>query len=212
MEVHWPQRKHVFNLICRVYQSVNRDEKNPLGFSNSISLEDKSMEFSVSHPSMVSQTCLATHFITDTKWIRNSIWKIRNVRRTRNTKALAKSKQERISHNKLFQALTFKATRIYRYDPLDRNINSTTTLVHRTTVHMWRWFNSSDYFVCLLWLWSHKKTLSEFCVNPQPFALQYKHNHSTEWHTSINCVSYVRLLFLNLIKSGVNHRSVAALQ
>ena len=35
----------------------------------------------------------------------------------------------------------------------------------------------------------------------QPFALQYKHNHSTEWHTSINCVSYVRLLFLNLIKS-----------
>ena len=38
-------------------------------------------------------------------------------------------------------------------------------------------------------------------MNPQPFALRYKHNHSTEWHTSIDCASYVRLLFLNPIKS-----------
>ena len=46
-----------------------------------------------------------------------------------------------------------------------------------------------------------KKPYLSFSVNPQPFALQYKHNHSTERHTSLNCASYVRLLFLNLIKS-----------
>ena len=67
-------------------------------------------------------------------------------------------KREAISHNSLLEALTFKATRIYRCSPLDRNINFTTNLVHRTTVHMWRWFNSGDSFVrlyevkrCLVW-------------------------------------------------------------
>ena len=46
--------------------------------------------------------------------------------------ALAKPKRETISHNSLLEALAFKATRIYRYNPLDRNINSTTNLVKRT--------------------------------------------------------------------------------
>ena len=45
------------------------------------------------------------------------------------SQALAKPKQETISHNSLLEALAFKATRIYRYNPLDRNINSTTNLV-----------------------------------------------------------------------------------
>ena len=62
------------DLICRVYQCVNdvsvccyifQRRKSPLGFSNS--LDDKSIDFSVSHPSLVSRTCLAKHFITDTK-------------------------------------------------------------------------------------------------------------------------------------------------
>ena len=55
------------------------------------------------------------------------------------------------SHNRLLEALTFKVTHIYRFNPLDRNINSTTKLVHRPMVYMWRWFNSSDSFGRLLW-------------------------------------------------------------
>ena len=65
----------------------------------------------------VSRTCLATHFITDTKWLRNSIWKIRNIyRRTRNTifAGPLKPKRETISHNRLLQALTFKPNGINR--------------------------------------------------------------------------------------------------
>ena len=35
-------------------------------------------------------------------------------------------------HKNLLEALAIKATRIYRYNPLDRNIYRTTNLVHRT--------------------------------------------------------------------------------
>ena len=47
------------------------------------------------------------------------------------SQALAKPKQETISHKSLLEAFAFKATRIYRYNPLNRNIISTTNLVHR---------------------------------------------------------------------------------
>ena len=52
------------------------------------------------------------------------------------SQALAKQKREKISHNSLLEALTFKATRIYRYNPLDRNINSTTNLVQNNGTHV----------------------------------------------------------------------------
>ena len=106
--------------------------KNPLGFSNNMTRRySKSIEFSVSHLSLVSRTCLAALFITNIKWIRNSIWKIRNIRRIG---VEIQYSRDTISYNSLFQALTFKATRIYQYNPLHRNTNSTTTLAHRTTV------------------------------------------------------------------------------
>ena len=49
-------------MACQSVITFFRDEKKPLGFSNDKCIEDKS----VSHPSLVSRTCLATHFITDT--------------------------------------------------------------------------------------------------------------------------------------------------
>ena len=64
------------------------------------------------------------------------------------SQALAKPERETVSHNSLLEVLTFKATRIAfclpvfsRFFiaaiwPLYRNINSTTILVHRKTVHM----------------------------------------------------------------------------
>ena len=55
------------------------------------------------------------------------------------------------------------------------------------------------FYVCCAY--EFKKPYPSFSANPQPFAPQYKHNHSTERHTSLNCASYVRLLFLNFIKS-----------
>ena len=45
------------------------------------------------------------------------------------SQALVKPEQETNLHNRLLEALTFKATRIYRYNPLDRNINPTTNLL-----------------------------------------------------------------------------------
>ena len=75
----------LLDLICRVsvcYYIFQR-RKHQLGFSDDSS--DKSIEFSVSHPSLFSRRCLATRFITDIKWIRNSIGKTRNIRRTTNT-------------------------------------------------------------------------------------------------------------------------------
>ena len=36
---------------------------------------------------------------------------------------------------------------LYRCNPLYRNINSTTILVHRTTVHMWRWFHGLVFLI-----------------------------------------------------------------
>ena len=102
------------DLICRVSQSVKdvsvchyifQRRKSPLGFSNNIWLEDKSLEFSVSHPSLVSRTWLATHFITDIKWIRNSIWKIRNMRRTRNT-IFAATREAKVRNNFAQQVIT----------------------------------------------------------------------------------------------------------
>ena len=81
------------------------------------------------------------------------------------SQALAKPKQETILHSNLLEALAFKATRIHRYNPLNRNRNSTTNLVHRTTVHMWRWFNSSDYyFVHLFRTWSCSYESQENCI------------------------------------------------
>ena len=42
------------------------------------------------------------------------------------SQALANPKRETISHNSLLEALAFKATRTYRYNPLYRNIYSIT--------------------------------------------------------------------------------------
>ena len=61
---------------------------------------------------------------------------------------------------------------------------------------MWRWFNSSDYFVRFsvavqLWLRVTQKSYPSFSVKPQPFPLQYKHNHSTKCHTSELCAFVV---------------------
>ena len=157
--ITWP------NLTCLPEREQRR--QNLLGLSNNIWLEDKLKECSVSHPSLVSRTCLATHFITDTRW--GTVFERPGTLEEleiQYSQALTKSKRETISHDRIFQALTFKATRIYRYNPLNRNINSTTTIAHRTTVHMWRWFNSSGYFVRLLWpcscSYESQKTLSEF--------------------------------------------------
>ena len=59
------------------------------------------------------------------------------------SQALVKPEREKNSHNRLLEALKFKATRIafcfpflYRCNPLYRNINYSTILVHRTTVYM----------------------------------------------------------------------------
>ena len=60
------------------------------------------------------------------------------------SQALAAPDRETNSCNRLLEALTLKETRItscllpflYRCNPLHRNINSTTMLVQRTTVHM----------------------------------------------------------------------------
>ena len=60
-------------------------------------------------------------------------------------------RRETISHNRLLEALTFKETRIYRHNPLDRNMNSTTNLVTE------QWYTCegdstiADSFVRLLW-------------------------------------------------------------
>ena len=49
------------------------------------------------------------------------------------SQALAKPKaRNSFAQQVITEALMFKATRIYRYNPLDRNISSTTNLVHRT--------------------------------------------------------------------------------
>ena len=71
------------------------------------------------------------------------------------SQALAKPERETNSHNKLLEALTFKSTRIrhsvltfiYHCNPLYRNINFTTLLVHRTTLHMWRWFHGLLFLI-----------------------------------------------------------------
>ena len=93
-----------------------------------------------------------------------------------------KPKWETISNNRLLQALTFRGTCIYRYNPLDRNINCTTNLVHRTTVHMWRWFNSNDSSVLccgrVAELQVTKKPYPSFSVNLQTFALQCRDSAS----------------------------------
>ena len=57
----------------------------------------------------------------------------------------------------IIQALvTFTATRtafclpfLYRYNPLHRNIYSTTIGVHRTTVHMWKWFYGLVFLIVM---------------------------------------------------------------
>ena len=71
------------------------------------------------------------------------------------SQALVKPERETNSHNRLLEAFTFKATRIaicllpflYRCSPLYRNINSTTSLVQRTTVRMWRWFHGLVFLI-----------------------------------------------------------------
>ena len=73
------------------------------------------------------------------------------------SQALAKTERETVSHNRLLiQALTFTATRIafclpflYRCNLLHRSINSTTILVHRTMVHMWKWFHGLVFLIVM---------------------------------------------------------------
>ena len=64
------------DLICHVYQGMNdvsvcyyifQRRKNPAAFQITHDQSDKSIEFSVSYPSLINQTCLVTHFITDRK-------------------------------------------------------------------------------------------------------------------------------------------------
>ena len=76
---------------------------------------------------------------------------IRNVRRTRN--AIFAGTREAGARDK-FARQVIRSTHVqsdsYRIlfshffiavlNPLHRNVNSTTILVHRTTVHLWRWF------------------------------------------------------------------------
>ena len=116
----------------------------------------------VSKLSEFIQSDVPSNTITDTKWIRNSSWigrsKISNIRRTRkkilaNTReAGARNKQQVItstesdSHRILFACLF---PFLYRCNPLYRNLNSTTILVHRTTVHMWRWFNGLVFLILM---------------------------------------------------------------
>ena len=38
---------------------------------------------------------------------------------------------------------------LYHCSPLYRNINSTTILLHRTTVHMWRWFYGFAFLILM---------------------------------------------------------------
>ena len=101
------------------------------------------------------------------------------------SQAFAKPKRETISHNSLLEALAFKATRIYRYNPLDRNINSTTNLVATEQGYTCKGDSTVAIivYVCcgrVAVATSHKKPYPNFSVNPQPFVLQYKQNHSTE--------------------------------
>ena len=111
--------------------------------------------WSVSYPSLFSRTCLVTLYY----WYQmhsNSIWigrlKIRNIRRTRNS--IFAGPRESGARNKFAQKVIrteqLRSKRLashsvrpflFRCNPLYRNINSTTILVHRTTVHMWRWFH-----------------------------------------------------------------------
>ena len=96
--------------------------------------------------------------------IRNSIWigrsKIRNIRRTRNTiftgtreagAARIKFVQQVIRSIYYVQSdshlIMFSRFFIAVLNPLYRNINSTTILVHRTTVHMWRWFHGLVFLI-----------------------------------------------------------------
>ena len=50
------------------------------------------------------------------------------------SQALANPKRETISHNSLLEALAFKETHIYRYNPLYRNICSNTNLVQSSCI------------------------------------------------------------------------------
>ena len=110
------------------------------------------------------------------------------------SQALAKPQRETISHNSLLEALPFALAFIGTIssvqfslfftlfishccnNPLDRNINSTTNLVHRTTVVI----QQQQLIFCTfvpsveLQLRVTRKPYPSFSVNPQLFALQYK--------------------------------------
>ena len=106
---------------------------------------------SVGYPSLFSRACLVTLYY----WYQMNSEFERLERLEELAIQYSQPERETILHNRLLGALTFKPTRIlfaflYRCNPLYRNLISTTTLVHRTTVHMWKWFNCSDYFVRLL--------------------------------------------------------------
>ena len=71
------------------------------------------------------------------------------------SQASAKPQRETNSHNRLLEALTSKANRIAFCSPVSLSLhwirgietNSTTILVHRTTVHIWRWFQGMVFLI-----------------------------------------------------------------
>ena len=128
----------------------------------------------VSYPSLFIRMCLVTLYYWYQMNIRNSIWighlKIINIRELeiQYSQALAKPKQETNSCNGLLEALSyvqsdslcilFSRFFIVALNPPYRNINSTTILVHRTTVHMWRWFHGLWRKRAALCMWPNRQT------------------------------------------------------
>ena len=102
--ITWPNLPCLPKWMCQSVITFFRDETTHLAFQITYDSSDKSIEFSVSHPSSVSWTCLATPFITDTKWIRSSVWKIRNIRRTRNT-IFAGTQKPKVRNNFTWQVI-----------------------------------------------------------------------------------------------------------
>ena len=90
-----------------------------------------------------------------------------------------------------------RITYLYRCRPLYRNINSATILVHRTTVHMWRWFHGLVWkqgrpttIPPLFWnsAWDNKELVisdSKGAANQSASKVQ---NRQTEKQRQTNCI------------------------
>ena len=76
------------------------------------------------------------------------------------SQALVKPERETILHNRLLYNTTSTCVHsnshhiscllfLYHCNLLHRSINSTTILVHRTTVHMWKWFHGLVFLILM---------------------------------------------------------------